>query len=250
MIKQGGWHSFSGIKVRLWTFFICPARKLKISGLSLSWICGRKFDFYTIRCTPYYDTQFCGILPWADIIRNWNIFLWVVKQLPQLWASVYKRTKIHEDDSALWSCVFLKCCLNISYVTPSLSIQSCSPRISYKIARIEAVNIKHSAVVLCTNCPTLECFVFQNLSLKHVLYINIPQSIFEIFLFSSLVWLIIPLGWPVRSNILTFSGPIDPFAAKKRMPAMLETYTEKRGVLIVYNWKMCFTITTFLISDI
>ncbi len=26
------------------------------------------------RCTPYFDTQLHGILPWADINRNYNIF--------------------------------------------------------------------------------------------------------------------------------------------------------------------------------
>ncbi len=26
------------------------------------------------RCTPYFDTQLHGILPWADINRNCNIF--------------------------------------------------------------------------------------------------------------------------------------------------------------------------------
>ncbi len=28
----------------------------------------------TTRCTPYFDTQMYGILQWADINRNYNIF--------------------------------------------------------------------------------------------------------------------------------------------------------------------------------
>ncbi len=95
-----------------------------------------------------------------------------VKLLPECRAIIYKRTMILEDNYAICirSCVFLEYCLNISDVTPSLTIQYCSPIISYNIVRIEAVNIHHSTVILGTNCSTSECFVVRNLSLENKLY--------------------------------------------------------------------------------
>ncbi len=86
----------------MWTFFIDSniSRLSKFLELNkaikiwLKWQCWirwgicppiaaytRKSPALRIQCTLYFDSQLHGILPWADISRNWNTFLRKLRKL-------------------------------------------------------------------------------------------------------------------------------------------------------------------------